>query len=82
MLLLEIRAVYWIRIEGMDFSFYLEKEKYKISLDERWENISQDMRPMLLANLPDSNLIFVYWQMSLQLFLVQNHFKLKEMKGN
>lgn len=38
--------------------------------------------PMLLANLPDSNLIFVYWQMSLQLFLVQNHFKLKEMKGN
>lgn len=32
-LLLEIRAVYWIRIEGMDFSFYLEKDIYKISLD-------------------------------------------------
>lgn len=32
-LLLEIRAVYWIRIKGMNFSLYLEKDIYKISLD-------------------------------------------------
>lgn len=32
-LLLEISAVYRIRIRGIDFSLYLEKDNYKIFLD-------------------------------------------------